>query len=1167
MEFASSMHELFKEIDLNGDNILQWEEFTKLTVAKARLLNKKYALSGIPEYYDSSYCLDNGAHYRHRHDISHLCHIPKMMAFAMTEDHKNSIWFINARSGKLITTVRTDAVPLAMENIAEKDLLIATCADMTMIVVTLDDPMPSKKFQIQAVWPTAGAQMSLAWIASNQKLYSGSGSKSGLIYAWDIRRNKSGGLQGSTVATLKGHEDIVMCLIGLTKLDNLVSASLDSKIGVWDTYTNTMILKLEGHRKGVFSLSYNPEFRLLVSCGFDHDAFVWSPFVNSLVFRLKGHHASLVGCQCVEGSPEIITADSSGIFKIWDIRNFMCVQTITTLDNSSEHSGSELTCFFHAKNSFPGSRNEVAARIFASSKWLFSYDQMRVVNERTADKFEVIWSAFLEDSLQLIAVSTRNVSIWDVILGSRTICHENICGEDITACCMDGRKRKLFLGDSSGHLRVYNPVNGALLKACHDDEAYQVVQNIAYVNDTKRFIAGYSDGYIRVFDDSRPDECPMLRTFAVSNFSRDLTNISLSQADHTVVSTGSGSSTIKLWNFESGKVDIEVMASHSSENIVKVIFLHPHELFATSDSVGNVVIWGSLDSQWQGNRISGFLNQTPNSAEYETVTRKNAFSSLDGNEELNPPPRVLPSDISATDDASLYSTPVQTQYTLAASKSQAVSDTTEENTQPLAASSSQHLELVAPIVLQESVRECTGGVHKWGPVAPAKSLAWDSERSCLYTGDMVGVLRKWDLSDLISDVGGTAPAAGPGVGAVQSRKVGHVFRKIRRKYRNSKSAMVPFASADTGYVVGVQNKGSYLGIEFSWAVTSHNEGIIRCEWTKYGLVSSCTERLVKMWSADGALIGVLMTGVPSGVRSQNWQIDINVDALVVHEKAVLHAIMERVKRLAARSDLPKIQFAKTETTATMAKLSTSSLRKRIQQSGRILGLSFESDENQSREGHTMNSSSDDVSTSSIRKSPRSAIDEANSANLEDDGSESDKVYTVGQLKRRDRTMRAVIDKYEGSQSALPKLRLQVSETPVDMDAIKGLSASMHIEDSSLGRLRSAKPGKNVKSNKLSSQDNILRTPSLKRISIADSKAEVMRTKCNKFESYKRLERTLSGMSISTDSVGMEESRRGLRSPVLAAEIQRSSSKRSPLFDPTESSNLSTLPEVDLKSTD
>ena len=279
----------------------------QFTVEKASLLNKRFALTGIPQYYDSSSQLDYSARYRHRHDISHLCHIPKMGCFALTEDHKSCIWILNSRTGTLVATIRIGAVPLALEHIAERDLLAATCADMTMILITLDDPMPAKRFQIQSAWPTPGAQMSLVWMSSNQLLYSGS--TSGAIYSWDIRKR-------IMVATLEGHSDIVMNLISLKKLDNLVSASLDATIGVWDTYTNQIILRLEGHKKGVFSMSYNPDYRLLISCGFDHDAFVWSPFVNSLVYRLQGHHSSLVGVQCVENSPEIITADTSGVFKV-----------------------------------------------------------------------------------------------------------------------------------------------------------------------------------------------------------------------------------------------------------------------------------------------------------------------------------------------------------------------------------------------------------------------------------------------------------------------------------------------------------------------------------------------------------------------------------------------------------------------------------------------------------------------------------------------------------------------------------------------------------------------------------------------------------------------------------------------------------------------------------
>jgi hypothetical protein len=48
--------------------------------------------------------------------------------------------------------------------------------------------------------------------------------------------------------------------------------------------------------------------------------------VDSLIFKLHGHSSSLVKVECVPHTPEIISLDSDGIVKVWDIRNFSCVQ-------------------------------------------------------------------------------------------------------------------------------------------------------------------------------------------------------------------------------------------------------------------------------------------------------------------------------------------------------------------------------------------------------------------------------------------------------------------------------------------------------------------------------------------------------------------------------------------------------------------------------------------------------------------------------------------------------------------------------------------------------------------------------------------------------------------------------------------------------------------------
>ena len=290
-EFMSYMYELYKEVDVNGDGDMEWEEFTTFIVQKANQLNKNNKLSSLSTYYDSSEFLDPSALVRRKNEYSHMCMIPSMNYFAAIEEHKNGVYIFNAMNGKYSQTINTYSPPLCLCNIPEKNYLATSCSDMTILLNTTFDNIPSKQFQPVRIIPTIGSQMSMAWMSTNEILYSGS--DNGDIYTWKLT-------EASPVDKLVSHKDMVMTLLALNTTNNLVSGSMDTTISVWDTYTNLELFKLRGHRKGIFGLSYNPDYRLLVSCGFDHDAMVWSPFVKSLVFRLKGHKASLIGCQCIE---------------------------------------------------------------------------------------------------------------------------------------------------------------------------------------------------------------------------------------------------------------------------------------------------------------------------------------------------------------------------------------------------------------------------------------------------------------------------------------------------------------------------------------------------------------------------------------------------------------------------------------------------------------------------------------------------------------------------------------------------------------------------------------------------------------------------------------------------------------------------------------------------
>jgi WD40 repeat protein len=291
---------------------------------------------------------------------------------------------------------------------------VSSNADMTISTYSMDDPNPNKKYHLLSTWSTPGVQMSVAYAPESNLLYSGG--TNGNIYSWNVKERE-------LVSTLPAHSDILMRLIVLKRLNNIASVSLDKTVCLWDSYTNERILQLHGHQKGAFDITYSPDYRLLVSCGFEHDAYVWSPFVNSLVFRLKGHHASLVGARAVENSPELLTADTSGVIKLWDLRNLSCVQTFAAnLSGNETKDNSKMCSFFHTRLPSRNSmQKEDDSRIYAASKQLFSFDQARVVHEATTDYSNVFWMGWNSSSCLFVTVSDRNVMIWDALMGSKTV--------------------------------------------------------------------------------------------------------------------------------------------------------------------------------------------------------------------------------------------------------------------------------------------------------------------------------------------------------------------------------------------------------------------------------------------------------------------------------------------------------------------------------------------------------------------------------------------------------------------------------------------------------------------------------------------------------------------------------------------------------------------------
>jgi WD40 repeat protein len=867
-------------------------------------------------------------------------------------------------------------------------------------------------------------------------------------------------------------------------------------------------------------MSYSAEYRLLISCGFEHDALVWSPFVKNLVFRLKGHHGALIGVKCVENTPELITADVHGVFKLWDVRKFECVQTFAANLSGTETKDNSRLCCFEYCNLKPrdARQKEDDSRIYCASKQVLSFDQARVVHAATTDKamcFQLFW---VTESCSFITVSERNVIVWDALIGSKLVANENMHHQEITAACLDSRKRKMVVGDALGHIYVYNHLNGQRMKTSSGKRNKSAVISLVYLDDAVRFIAGYADGLIRVFDEDPLEDCPVVRTFEAYKMHSELLMMRYCPLENTLVTAGALDGLIRMWDFAATKCEFESTVAGDRGSVVFVDFLFPLPIIVTSDSLCNIVLWGSRSTCFKNERICGFMNQTNASADLEPM-------KVMGDKEGDAPPRR---SLAPTLDPALVEAEAELLAAYVEDTDKFLIDTLDKN------------------VKKESESDCkrmiTEAELRWGKPTAANCVSWDADSGLMFTADDMGVLRCFNLSKAIADVtwqakpenwaanggGGDGDVGDEGgedggeegvTGEVQEesgaaeeakavekeekpRKESNALFSLngsqssqvdeeeekdesqwhgrsfirgfcRNRARTANSAVPPMPFRDkareTKYLVtGTNNPAGNHGVDFCWALQAHGDRIVSCLTNLHGCVTSGADMLVKMWTFGGEPLGVLMQSVPVGQRSQKWELMIDAEAIMKREDEELDMIIEQVEELTEDPELPNIydmDFSAMEPGANAEDFTRSELRQRIGQTSTKLGIHFPVEgEDQDSEEEDIRSIAGGKSLSSALHELRSTRAKENKMSIQERREESDMTR-----KRREKKFEETSRKYEklaGMHVGPPGSDSGVLDKDVDLKEIQALAG--HGVDTSVEEQSEAKS--NVSVAETSNQD-------------------------------------------------------------------------------------------------
>ena len=454
---VSELVELFDQVDINCDGTMEWDEFSSFII-DASTDRDSFRVDNIKEYKATPVRSIPRRNLRcFKKSIEHVAYLKELDKVLVSEESSPAALVLDGTTYEKVGQLNGHAGMVHQACHLQgrgAGSYIVTCANDS----TIGFFEPERYSLCQRI-PTAEVQMSVEYTGPDvDKVFTGG--VDGAVNIWHPESL-------ANLCRTCSHKDIVMDLHCAASMDIMASASLDGKIGLWDLHTGVLRRWLTGHRKGVFSLSHSADYRFVVSAGFEHEPVVWNPYVRSIVCRMSGHTASLVGVHVVPNSPQIISADSLGIVKVWDIRNFGCVQSLSVNQSSTHtfHEGmnhiattvqtSDLTSLGYDVNH---------KRIILGNYRLHIFDYEQQLDPFITDKLVTIQTLFIPNSLTLITATEASIKLWDAEGGRIIKVYRNLSSSQITAAALEPRKRKFAIGDHDGNISVYNVANGNFIQ-------------------------------------------------------------------------------------------------------------------------------------------------------------------------------------------------------------------------------------------------------------------------------------------------------------------------------------------------------------------------------------------------------------------------------------------------------------------------------------------------------------------------------------------------------------------------------------------------------------------------------------------------------------------------------------------------------------------------------
>ncbi|XP_071952599.1 cilia- and flagella-associated protein 337-like [Antedon mediterranea] len=266
----------------------------------------------------------------------------------------------------------------------------------------------------------------------------------------------------------------------------------------------TYVFKLS---KGVECFDFNKTLNMIATGSIDHCIRLWNPYVEDKpIALLTGHMMSIVDVVIHEPYHQIFSYSKDGVVKVWDLKEYTCLQTVSIKFPSLQYSripeyGAVCLRVLHS----PINTMMVTCGDYVASLKIGSADAN--MNRGLQTHKEPLCAAIYNARFNQIVTGAddSSISVWDFETGAKShTVNKAHKDEEITCMIFTMSGRRLITGARNGTIKVWNFQNG------HNIHQLDVVDDVEITGlvsfgDKKGILSVGWNRLIVKYDDSDSD--------------------------------------------------------------------------------------------------------------------------------------------------------------------------------------------------------------------------------------------------------------------------------------------------------------------------------------------------------------------------------------------------------------------------------------------------------------------------------------------------------------------------------------------------------------------------------------------------------------------------------------------------------------------------------------